>query len=132
MKISAVSGVVLCACLALTFSACSDSYESLTEEAIDLMDEMATTLDSIDGPESGKAVVAKMEKLGKKGEDLKKRMDAMEKPSDELEKKLEEKYKDQMKKVMERIMKAAPKTATLSPEDQKAIEKAMSSMGGLR
>ena len=132
MKISAVSGVVLCACLALTFSACSDSYESLTEEAMDLMDEMATTLDAIDGPDSGKAVVAKMEKLGKKGEDLKKRMDAMEKPSDELEKKLEEKYKGRMEEVMGRLMKATPKIATLSPEDQQAIQKAMSSMGGLK
>jgi hypothetical protein len=86
-----------------------DTHESLTKEGIDLMGEYIDTLDKINDEESAKAAKPKLEALAKKGQDLKKRMEAIGKPSKEEEERLQKKFSGDIAKLAPKMFGAMAK-----------------------
>jgi hypothetical protein len=107
-------------------SGCSgkDTHESLMKEQISLMNEYFDVLDGVNSEADAKAAKPKLEALAKKGEDLKKRADALGKPSKEEEQRLKEKFTPEMTKMMGRMF-------TVMAKVQKYPELKDIKMGGM-
>jgi hypothetical protein len=79
-------------------SGCGSSADSLMKDQINLMNEMADAIEKGE-PE------AKLQTLKQRGEEIEKKMKAMN-ISDAEKKRLEEKYKDDLTKALGRLLKA--------------------------
>eukprot|EP01026_Neomeris_dumetosa_P020389 TRINITY_DN182187_c0_g1_i1.p1 TRINITY_DN182187_c0_g1~~TRINITY_DN182187_c0_g1_i1.p1 ORF type:complete len:137 (-),score=23.89 TRINITY_DN182187_c0_g1_i1:180-590(-) len=84
----------------LVLSGCGSKAENLTEDYIDLMNEMADAIEADDKD--------KLKELQERGEKLEKEMKALDLPEEE-KKKLKEKYKDKVEAALKRVMEAAKK-----------------------
>jgi len=73
-----------------------DTHESLVGQALELMNEYNTIMDAVKDDASAAAAKPKLEALEKRAADLKKRADALGKPSDDERKRLQEKFQAQM------------------------------------
>jgi hypothetical protein len=105
--------------LALLVVACSkgsNSPEGMMQETLGLMNDMTSTLASIKDEASAKAAIPKLQELANKGEDIKKRAEAMKtsnKLTKEDEEALKKKYEPQLKEATEKLMKETFRVATV-------------------
>ncbi len=106
---------------------CSDSREKVTEDGLDLMEEMVGVLEGVTDKESAEEAKPKLEELNKEGEELKARAEKLGDPSKEEEKELEEKYGEQMKEVFGKMM-AQMARLSAKPEAMAVIGDSMSGM----
>ena len=106
-----------------------DSYESMASDSVSYYEEMASILEGVSDVESAKAAVPKLEAVGQKMADLKKRADALGKPTPEQNKALEEKFTKEMSTAMDKMMAASMKLAD-KPEVQKILEEPMKKLRG--
>ena len=101
---------IFVAVMALFITACgADTHESVVDEQLTLMEEMADILESVNDEASAKEAEAKMAALATDAEELEARMKKLDPPTQEEDKALETKHGARMKKVMERIMSLSMK-----------------------
>ena len=111
--------------LALFLTGCGgDTHESLANETVGLLNEFATVLEGVNDEASAKAAAPKLEAIGTKLSEMKKRVDALPKLSEAENKALEEKMQKEMGTFMGKMMGAAMKLAE-KPEVQKILEEPM-------
>jgi hypothetical protein len=114
--------------LALLVVACSSSSNSpdgIMKEMLGMMNDMTSTLSTIKDEASAKAAIPKLQELAQKGEDLKKRAEALKtKVSKEEEEALKKKYEPQIKEATEKLMKETFRVATVpgAAEAMKAMQ----------
>jgi hypothetical protein len=96
-------GCLLAFCC-VTLTGCGDSHESVMKEALGMMNNMVTDM------EGGMAPDKLKEKYDAQGKALKARMDKIGKPSAAEEKRLKEKFEPEFAKLMPRMMQAAMKS----------------------
>jgi len=116
--------------MAIMLGGCGgDTHESLAQEGVSAFNEFASILEGVSDVESAKAAVPKLEAVGQKMADLKKRADALGKPTPEQNKALEEKFTKEMSTAMDKMMAASMKLAD-KPEVQKILEEPMKKLRG--
>ena len=112
--------LILGASLALLFVACSkgggNSPDGIMQDTLGLMNDMTATLATIKDEASAKAAIPKLQDLANKGEEIKKRAEAMKtanKLSKDDEEALKKKYEPQLKEATEKLMKETFRVATV-------------------
>lgn len=129
MKLFKVISLTTFALFAL--SSCSrPTHESVTEGAVEVMEEMAEIMEGVDDEDSAKAAAKKIDKLADRMEKLKKQRDELGKPSQEEDEALKKKYEERMGKAMSRFLVAMAKLQS-KPELQKHLEGSMKRLNGL-
>ncbi len=106
-----------------------DSYESMASDSVSYYEEMASILEGVSDVESAKAAAPKLEAVGQKMAELRKRTDALGQPTLEQVKALEEKYTKEMTSAMGRIGAVARKLAG-KPEIEEILEVPMKKFRG--
>lgn len=112
------------AAMLLLVAGCGDSPESVMDDTLATMNDMAAVLETVKDEATAKSAASKLEGLVEKMKSLKERADKMEKPSKEKEAELEKAYKEKMTAAGSRMMKAMM-SAMQAPDAQKHLEPAM-------
>ena len=103
--------------LALLVVACSkgsNSPEGMMNDTLGLMNDMTATLATIKDEASAKAAIPKLQDLAAKGEDIKKRAEALKTSmTKDQEEALKKKYEPQLKEATEKLMKETFRVATV-------------------
>lgn len=94
------------ALLCLFCTSCGDSHDKVTKDSIDLMNEMAETIEGMKDESSKKKGEETLKKLEKEFEKIKERQDALGAPDTEVAKALKEKYGEKMAEAGQRLTKA--------------------------
>jgi hypothetical protein len=112
--------------LALIATGCKDDYDSVMKKTIDKMNELNTALASVKDAASSKAAAPKVKSITEDLQELKKKADAMPKPSADQEKKLKETHEKQlnetMGKLMGEMMRIGMNPSLMTPELQEALK----------
>lgn len=106
-----------------------DKHEVVIKDTIQAMNDMADIVDTIKDEASAKAAEPKLKAVADRLQEIKKRADAMEKPSAEKEEALKKKYEGELKAGMGRMMGAAMKAASV-PGAQQAVQDAFKGLQG--
>lgn len=112
--------------VALLMGGCKDDRDSLAKKSISTMTDLGKALKSVKDESSSKAAASKVKSIVKSMQELKKKMDAMPKPSPEEDKQLQTKYEkpvtEAMKTVMEESMRIAMDPKLMTPELKAAMD----------
>jgi hypothetical protein len=95
------------------------SHESVLREQIGAMDEIATVLENSKTADEAKP---KLEKAASRLKDIKKRADALPKPSDTEKANLEKKLKPEMEKTVQRFIGAMMQFSQRDPTGMEKLE----------
>jgi hypothetical protein len=105
----------LMAVLSLTLCAgCGDTHESLMDDQIGAMEEVATILEGVKDKDSAKAAKPRLEALAKRQQDIEKRVKELGEPTDEKKEQLMKVYAPRLEAVMSRMMKLDIPTDAMS------------------
>lgn len=119
----AVTAVAMC--MMLVLSGCKDDHESLLKDSIGKMNDMTAALKSVKDKDSSKAAAPKLKSIGEDMAALKKKMEALPKPSADEDKKLKDKYEPQLqaalKGFMDEAMRIGMNPTLMTPELQDAM-----------
>lgn len=121
--------VSLCA-LMLVVVGCNSGNPQAQAEVVmkDMLASMNEMADAFEKSKDAKDAKPKVDALGKKFEELKKKADAIKLPKDQ-EKVLETKYAPQIQEAMQRVMKASFSLAMKDPNGMKDLGESMKSFG---
>src|SRR5262249_34209802 len=101
----------------------SNSPDGIMKDTLAMMNDMTSVLASIKDEASAKAASQKLQDRGKKGEEIKKRGEALKIQKDQ-EESLKKKYEPQLKEATEKLMKETFRVATVpgAAEAMKAMQ----------
>lgn len=118
---------LLIAVTALLVGGCKDDHESLMKKGIEQMASLGAVLKTVQDEKSSKAAAPKVESIIAGMQDLKKKADAMPKPTDDQDKQLRSKYEKEMEEALKSFMQEAMRIATneklMTPELKAAMDK---------
>lgn len=119
--------LALIALMALIVLGCGSepTHESVAMEGITAMEALFAELENVSDEASAEKALPAIEKIGKKLEGLKAQMEALGKPSPEVEAELKKKMEGRMKALMPKMMALGMKMGTLPKETKEKIEAVM-------
>ena len=97
---------ILLIVLVLIVGCTTDTHESTILEIISTFDEMTEIIEGVTDESSADAAIGKLEKISKKMEDIKTRVEKLGDPDEATKKELAE-YESKMKEALGRLMKAS-------------------------
>ena len=104
--------------LAVMLSSCGeqDTHERIMTDTLNLLEELATTLEGASNKESARSASEQILNLAGKFEEIADRSDAVGKPTTEIKKALTESHGDRRSRVLARIGTASSRVKTLKDE----------------
>jgi hypothetical protein len=118
--------------LALILTGCKDDHDSLMKKTVDKMNELASTLESVNDEASSKAAAPKIKAIAADLQELKKKADALPKPSAEEEKRLKDKYKKSLSEAGQKVFGQMGKFMTNPKLSTPELREALKSMQSIK